>query len=100
MGISERFTRELLPPSQYDILNGSYPTVWHVNEKASFNGASLNYGIWFDHAIKVKKEKMLSAERLLKFIMHRAMVLYLNNKGGIIIVSPVCNAQKHSPIVV
>jgi hypothetical protein len=31
------FTKELLPPSQYDILNGSYPRLWHVDEKASFN---------------------------------------------------------------
>lgn len=53
----DSFMRELLPPSQYDSLHGSYPGFWYVDEKASFNEAFLNYGIWFDHTIKVKKGK-------------------------------------------
>lgn len=53
----DSFMKELLPPSQYDSLHGSYPGFWYVDEKASFNEAFLNYGIWFDHTIKVKKGK-------------------------------------------
>jgi hypothetical protein len=56
----DSFMKELLPPSQYDIIHGSYPRFWHVVEKTSFNETFLNYDIWFDHAIKVKKENTLS----------------------------------------
>jgi hypothetical protein len=87
--------KELLQPFQYDILHGSYPIfACTVDEKASFNEAFLNYGIWFGTRYQSQERKILSAGRVWKFIMHGAMVLYANNEGSIDAVSPVCNTQQ------
>ena len=78
------FMEELLPPAEYDILR----------EKDKFVATFKDYGIWFNHVIKVEKDNMFSAEHLWKFITRGAMVICSNNQPGVDIVIPICHTQQ------
>jgi len=88
------FMEELLPPVEFNILKKSFPTFYREKEKAKFAAMFKNYGIWFNHVIKVEKDKMFSAKHLWKFITRGALVLCPNNQEGIDIVVPICHTKE------
>ncbi|KAF8492177.1 hypothetical protein F5888DRAFT_1806903 [Russula emetica] len=88
------FMQELLPPAKYHILKESFPTFYCDGQKDKFAAIFKDYGIWFNHVIKVEEDKMFSADRLWKFITRGAMILCSNNQEGIDIVIPICHTQK------
>jgi hypothetical protein len=88
------FMEELLPPTKYNTLKASFPTFYRKNEKVKFEAMFKDQGIWFNHVIKVEKNKMFTAEHLWKFITRGAMVLCSNYQEGIDIVIPICDTKK------
>ena len=88
------FMKELLPDEKYDDLMKSMPNFYREGEKVDFAATFKDYGIWFNHVIKVQKEKMYSAEHLWKFITRGAMMLCANNQQGVDIVIPICHTKK------
>jgi hypothetical protein len=86
--------KELLPDKKYDVLMKSIPNSYREGEQVDFAATFKDYGIWFNHVIKVQKEKMYSAEHLWKFITRGAMMLCANNQQGVDIVIPICHTKK------
>jgi hypothetical protein len=85
---------ELLPPAEYDILKKSFPTFYRKEDEKKFAVIFKDYGIWFNHVIKVEKEKMFSADHLWKFITRGAMIMCSDSQEGIDIVIPICHTQQ------
>ena len=56
--------KELLPQTKYEILKESFPTFYRGGHKLEIATAFKDYGIWFNHVIKVEKKKMFSANYL------------------------------------
>ena len=54
------FMEELLPPAMYSIFEKSFPTHYCDGEKKEFVPTFKDYGIWFNHVIKVEKRKACS----------------------------------------
>ncbi len=88
------FMAELLPPREYQILKESFPICYRHGQKHNFLATFKDYGIWFNHVIKVEKHAMFSAEHLWKFITRGAMMLCSNNQEGVDIVIPICHTKK------
>jgi len=88
------FMKALLPESEYGTLCNSLPTVWCENEEKPFKKAFEDYGMWFNHVIKIEDKKMLSVDCLWKFVMRGAMILCGNGQDGIDIVLPVCHTKR------
>ena len=86
------FMQELLPVSKSGFLN-SFPTCYRENEMTNFAATFEDYGIWFNHVIKVEETNMISADHLWKFITRGAMILYSSNQG-VDIVIPICHKTK------
>jgi hypothetical protein len=84
---------ELLPQAEYGDLKKSFPT-YRGGEKLEFASTFKDYGIWFNHLIKVEKAKMFSAEHLWKFITRGAMIMSSDNQAGVDIVIPICQTQR------
>jgi hypothetical protein len=89
------FMKALLPPAEYDTLLKRRPTFWRTQEDKPFEETFKDYGMWFNHVIKVEDSKMISAEHLWKFVTRGAMVLLSNNQAYVDIVLPVCNTQQN-----
>ena len=90
----EVFMEELLPPDEYRTLKKSFPTFYRDKERLEFAATFKDYGIWFNHVIKVEKDTMFSADHLWKFITRGAMIMCSNNQEGIDIVIPICHTQQ------
>jgi hypothetical protein len=88
------FMEALLPKSEYNTLCKSLPTVWRENEETPFEETFKDYGMWFNHVIKIEDKKMMSVDCLWKFVMRGAMILCANNQDGIDIVLPVCHTER------
>jgi hypothetical protein len=88
------FMKALLPKSEYNTLGKSLPTVWHENEEKPFEETFKDYGMWFNHVIKIEDNKMILVDYLWKFVMRGAMILCANNQDGIYIVLPVCHTER------
>ena len=88
------FMKELLPPADYQRFQVSLPRFWRDGEKRTFMETFRNYGIWFNHVIKVEKKQMFSADNLWKYITRGAMMLCTQNQQGVDIVLPVCDIQR------
>jgi len=88
------FMEELLPPDAYEIFKRSFPTSYCKNENKEFVATFEDYGIWFNHVIKVEQHKMFSADHLWKYITRGAMILCSSNQEGIDIVIPICHTQR------
>jgi len=88
------FMKTLLPKSEYNTFCKSLPTVWQENEEKPFEETFKDYGMWFNHVIKIEDKKMNSADYLWRFVMRGAMILCANNQGGIDIVLPVCHTER------
>ncbi len=88
------FMEALLPPSRYRVLKESFPNSYRASEKLKFTTTFKDYGIWFNHVIKVEKDKMISADHLWKFIMRGAMILCTDTQKAIDIIIPICHTQQ------
>ena len=90
------FMEALLPPAKYKTLLGSAPTSWPMNHpgKATFEEIFKDYGMWFNHVIKVESKEMISIDHLWKFVVRGAFILCATNQEGIDIVLPVCHKTR------
>jgi hypothetical protein len=89
------FMEALLPPTEYDTLLKHRPTFCRTREDKSFEETFEDYGMWFNHVIKVEDDKMISADNLWKFVTRGAMILLSNNPEDIDIVLPVCDTKQN-----
>ena len=90
----DAFMEELLPQDPYSIFKESFPTFYHEKENETFAATFKDYGIWFNHIIKVEKDKMFSTDHLWKFITRGAMILCSNSQESIDLVIPICHTQQ------
>lgn len=88
------FMQELLPPDEYDTLKESLPTFYRDGENKQFAATFKDYGIWFNHVIKVENDNIFSADHLWKFITRGAMILCSDNQAGVDMVIPICHTQQ------
>jgi hypothetical protein len=90
------FMEALLPPEKYNTLLRSAPTSWPRvhHDQATFEAIFKDYGMWFNHVIKIENKEMISIDHLWKFIMRGAMILCATNQEGIDIILPVCDIKK------
>ena len=89
MSVSE-FMKALFPSAYYKELQSSTPTLWLKGERKTFSEAFKDYGMWFNHVIRVDSFEMLSADNLWKYITRGAMVVCKESQFGVDIVLPVC----------
>ena len=89
------FMKALLPPTEYDTLLKRRPTFWRTQEDKSFEETFEDFGMWFNHVIKVEDSKMISVDNLWKFVTRGAMILLSNNPEDIDIVLPVCDTKQN-----
>ncbi|KAI9434407.1 hypothetical protein F5148DRAFT_998459 [Russula earlei] len=84
------FMKALLPESNYEALLRSLPTSWPENHKKqmTFEEIFKDYGLWFNHVIKIECKEMISTRHLWKFVTRGAMILCGTNQDGIDIVLP------------
>ena len=86
--------KELLPPAEYDILEESFPTFYRKRQKKKFTATFKDYGVWFNHVIKVEQDTMFSADHLRKYITRGAMMACSNKQPGVDIVIPICHTEQ------
>ena len=91
------FMKALLPATEYETLRQSGPTFWRTNEdiEITFEGISKEYGVWFNHLIKIEDRRMVSIDHLWKFVTRGAMIMCATNQEGIDIVLPVCQTTRN-----
>jgi hypothetical protein len=91
----DKFMQELIPPSKYEILRDTLPKFSRKDQaNVKFVDMFRDYGIWFNHVIKVEERGMLTADNLWKFVMRGAMVMCADGEEGIDMVLPVCDTQR------
>ena len=88
------FMKALLPTSKHDELLKCQPTFWREGEDKRFEETFKDYGMWFNHVIKIEDGEMFSFDHLWKFVTRGAMILCSNNQKGIDIVLPVCHTEQ------
>jgi hypothetical protein len=66
----------------------------HPGEK-TFEATFKDYGMWFNHVIKIETKEMISIDHLWKFVVRGAMVLCATNQEGIDIVLPICDTTQN-----
>ena len=86
------FMKALLPSSAFKILRKSLPTFWCKGEESLFSETFKDYGMWFNHVIRVEDSEMIKAESLWKFITRGAMVICSKTNIGVDVVLPICVA--------
>jgi hypothetical protein len=91
------FMEALLPPSKFNNLLQSEPTSWPMNhdEHTTFGEMFEDYGMWFNHVIKIEGKEMISIDHLWKFVVRGAMILCATNQEGIDIILPVCHVTRN-----
>jgi len=84
------FMQALLPPSSYTTLLGSAPTSrpMDFDTTETFEEIFKDYGLWFNHVIKIEDKGMISIDHLWKFVTRGAMILCATSQEGIDIVLP------------
>ena len=92
-----KFMEALLPPSNFNSLLQSEPTSWPMNHDhhATFRAMFEDYGMWFNHVIKIENKEVISIDHLWKFVVRGAMILCATNQEGIDIVLPVCRVTQN-----
>jgi hypothetical protein len=88
------FMKALLPPEEYNTLLNSGPSNWSTDRDGTFKAIFKDYGMWFNHVIKIENKEMMSIDHLWKFVVRGAMILCATNQKGIDIVLPVCDTTK------
>lgn len=94
MSVSD-FMAALLPKDHFEKLESSEPTFWCKNDDSTFRDIFRDYGMWFNHVIKIEKGKMIHVDNLWKFITRGAMVMCRDNQNGVDIVLPACLLQEN-----
>jgi hypothetical protein len=91
------FMKALLPSQKYDTLLRSAPTSWPMNhgDSETFEATFKDYGMWFNHVIRIEESEMISIDHLWKFVVRGAMILCATNQDGIDIILPVCHTKKY-----
>jgi len=71
------FMEALLPASKYKTLLGSRPSSLPMDSDTAetFEEIFKDYGLWFNHVIKIEKKEMISIDHLWKFVTRGAMLL-------------------------
>jgi len=95
--VSVDFMEALLPPSAYNTLLQSAPTSYPMDhdDNTSFEARFKDYGMWFNHIIKIEEKEMISIDHLWKFVVRGAMILCATNQEGIDIILPVCDVKQN-----
>ncbi|KAN0102363.1 hypothetical protein V8E52_012017 [Russula decolorans] len=91
------FMEVLLPPSKFNNLLQSEPTSWPMDydHHTTFGEIFEEYGMWFNHVIKIERKEMISIVHLWKFVVRGAMILCATNQEGIDIVLPVFHVKQN-----
>src|SRR6266852_4944854 len=90
------FMKALLPPEKYNTLLLSAPTSWPMDRgHQTFEAIFKDYGMWFNHVIKIERKEMISIDHLWKFVVRGAMILCATNQEGIDLLLPVCDTTKN-----
>jgi len=84
------FMQALLPEEPYIKLQASLPTSWRAGEDRVFADTFQDYAMWFNHVIRIEKDRLINAEYLWSFITRGAMILCTHNQNGVDIVIPLC----------
>ncbi|KAK2463837.1 hypothetical protein APHAL10511_004142 [Amanita phalloides] len=87
------FMEALLPTAAHDELQQSLPRIWRDGENKSFYETFEDYGMWFNHIIKVEDGEMISANHLCEFIKRGAMIMFKDAHYDIDLVLPVCDVN-------
>jgi hypothetical protein len=90
----DAFMMELLPERPYQVLHGFLPTFSRHGQNYNFVETFRDYGMWFNHVIKIEDNSMFTADHLWKFVTRGAMILCADGQEGIDIVLPVCDTQR------
>ena len=85
--------KTILPPSGYENLRKDQPTFSRAREDKPFEETFQDCGMWFNHVIKIKDNKMISVNNLWKFVTRGAMILCSTNEG-VDIVLPLCDTKR------
>src|SRR5712671_5378483 len=85
------FMQALLPPSSHTTLLGPEPTSRPIgiDTTETFEEGFKDYGLWFNHVIKIEDKEIISIDHLWKFVTRGAMILCATGQEGIDIVLPV-----------
>jgi hypothetical protein len=91
------FMEALLPPSKFNNLLQSEPTSWPMDydDHTTFGEMFEEYGMWFNHMIKIERKEMISIDHLWKFVVRGAMILSATNQEGIHIILPVFHVKQN-----
>ena len=91
------FMEALLPSSKFNSLLQSEPTSWPMDydNHTTFGDMFKEYGMWFNHVVKIERKEMISIDHLWKFVVRGAMILCATNQEGIDIVLPVCHVKQN-----
>ncbi|KAF8339651.1 uncharacterized protein EI90DRAFT_3037372 [Cantharellus anzutake] len=94
------FMEALLPASNYEMLLQSGPTSWpmeggSMKQDSTFRAIFEDYGMWFNHVIKIERKELISIDHLWKYVMRGAMILCATNQEGIDIVLPICHTTQN-----
>ena len=84
------FMQALLPKGRYVDLQGSRPTSWRAGEDKPCAETFRDYAMWFNHIIRIEKDKLINAEYLWSFITRGAMIMGTHNQNGVDIILPLC----------
>ena len=82
--------KALLPPSAYETLQSSLPTLRRKGDDRPFSETFKDYAMWFNHIIRVEDNRMIKMEFLWWFITRGAMIVCAQNQAGVDIVLPAC----------
>jgi len=91
------FMEALLPASKYKTLLGSGPSSLPMDSDTAetFKEIFKDYGLWFNHVIKIENKEMISIDHLWKFVTRGAMILCATGQEGIDIVLPVHHMRQN-----
>jgi hypothetical protein len=91
------FMEALLPVSVFETLLESVPTSCPMDDDNNmiFEARFEDYGMWFNHVIKIEDKELISIDHLWKFVVRGAMILCGTNQEGIDIILPVCDMKQN-----
>ncbi|KAK2460395.1 hypothetical protein APHAL10511_007560 [Amanita phalloides] len=87
----DEFMAALLPTGAYQDLRQCKPVLWCPEEEKTFQETFEDYCMWFNHVIKVEDARVISVNKLWKFITRGAMVVCDRTQEGVDIILPICH---------
>jgi hypothetical protein len=92
------FMEALLPEMKYKTLTAERMTSWRNGEDKPFAETFEDYAMWFNHVIRIYKDKLINAEYLWRFITRGVIIICTQNQAGVDIIIPLClKTEKLSP---